>query len=213
MRWDNYSYNGSRKQRLRLQRASSYNEYLCIKIIYCTVERFSHNESPLITSSLLPPATKLGQGNVFTSVCDSVHRWGVRAWPGGACGGHMWLGCVHGERRGMLGEGGHAWRGGMHGEGGQVWWRGGVCGKGGCAWQGGHAWQRGGHAWQRGAYMAKGGHAWQSGVCMAKAGCAWRKGEACMVCTAPPLRDIAGQCAGGRHATGMHSCFASFYFL
>ena len=23
---------------------------------------------------LLPPATKLGQGNVFTGVCDSVHR-------------------------------------------------------------------------------------------------------------------------------------------
>ena len=31
----------------------------------------------------LPPTTKLGQGYVFTSVCDSVHR-------GGACmaGGH-----------------------------------------------------------------------------------------------------------------------------
>ena len=26
---------------------------------------------------LLPPATKLGQGYVFTSVCDSVHREGV----------------------------------------------------------------------------------------------------------------------------------------
>ena len=23
---------------------------------------------------LLPPATKLGQGNVFTGICDSVHR-------------------------------------------------------------------------------------------------------------------------------------------
>ena len=24
--------------------------------------------------SLLPPATKLGQGNIFTGICDSVHR-------------------------------------------------------------------------------------------------------------------------------------------
>ena len=27
--------------------------------------------------SLLPPATKLGQGYVFTRVCDSVHMWGL----------------------------------------------------------------------------------------------------------------------------------------
>ena len=27
--------------------------------------------------SLLPPATKLGQGNIFTGVCDSVHWGGV----------------------------------------------------------------------------------------------------------------------------------------
>ena len=25
---------------------------------------------------LLPPATKLGQGNIFTGICDSVHRGG-----------------------------------------------------------------------------------------------------------------------------------------
>ena len=30
-----------------------------------------------IPVSLLPPATKLGQGYVFTGVCDSVHRGGV----------------------------------------------------------------------------------------------------------------------------------------
>ena len=29
---------------------------------------------------LLPPATKLGQGYVFTGVCDSVYRGGT--WPG-----------------------------------------------------------------------------------------------------------------------------------
>ena len=54
---------------------------------------------------LLPPATKLGQGNVFTSVCDSVHRGGG----------------VHGRR-------GHAWPGGVHDERGHAWQR-------GCAWQ------------------------------------------------------------------------------
>ena len=26
---------------------------------------------------LLPPATKLGQGNIFTGICDSVHRGGL----------------------------------------------------------------------------------------------------------------------------------------
>ena len=30
----------------------------------------------LILKSSLPPATKLGQGNIFTGVCDSVHRGG-----------------------------------------------------------------------------------------------------------------------------------------
>ena len=32
-----------------------------------------------LSDSLLPPATKLGQGYVFTGVCDSVHRGGVSA--------------------------------------------------------------------------------------------------------------------------------------
>ena len=31
----------------------------------------------LILKSSLPPATKLGQGNIFTGVCDSVHREGL----------------------------------------------------------------------------------------------------------------------------------------
>ena len=38
--------------------------------------------------SYLPPATKLRQGNVFTPVCDSVHRGGGVSVP--ACTtGHM----------------------------------------------------------------------------------------------------------------------------
>ena len=40
---------------------------------------------------------------------------------------------------------------------------------------------------QRGACMVKGGHVWYAHT--------------------PPLRDTAGQCAGGTHPTGMHSCF------
>ena len=58
---------------------------------------------------LLPPATKLGQGYIFTGICDSVHG----GW------GHGWWGGMHG--RGVRG-GGHVWQVGMHG--------------GECAWQG-----------------------------------------------------------------------------
>ena len=86
----------------------------------------------LFLCQYLPPATKLGQGNVFTSVCDSVHR-GWCAWRG-VCvavgvGGHVWLG-------------GHAWPGGMCGWGGHAWpggrvWLGGVVHGGGHAWLGG----------------------------------------------------------------------------
>ena len=71
-------------------------------------------------NTLLPPATKLGQGNIFTPVCHSVHRgghaWllgGGRAWllPGGVCmvalGGGM-HGCSWGGG-GVHGcSGGHA---------------------------------------------------------------------------------------------------------
>ena len=46
-------------------------------------------------TKLLPPATKLGQGYVFTRVCDSVHGLGG-AWPGGVPGpGGAWSrGCL-----------------------------------------------------------------------------------------------------------------------
>ena len=52
--------------------------------------------------NLLPPATKLGQGYIFTGVCDSVHRGGVCSQgglllgvpgPGGVCSrGYLLLG-------------------------------------------------------------------------------------------------------------------------
>ena len=55
-----------------------------------------------LNCSVLVTARKrsLGQGNIFTPVCHSVHRGGVRGHPGG----HAWL---LGGVRGCLG--GHAW--------------------------------------------------------------------------------------------------------
>ena len=64
------------------------------------------------TELLLPSATELRQGNVFTRICHSVHRGGGHAWwEGGMCGrgvgvddrgvhgwGHVWQGvCIAGE--------------------------------------------------------------------------------------------------------------------
>ena len=77
---------------------------------------------------LLPPATKLGQGNIFTPVCHSVHRGGVH-------------GCSRGGMRGCSG-------GCMVALGGTC-----VVAPGGCAWlfwggvwllPGGHVWLLGG---------------------------------------------------------------------
>ena len=51
---------------------------------------------------LLPPATKLRQGYIFTGICDSVHIG--HAWPGG----RPWLGGMHGKRGGCI-TGGCAW--------------------------------------------------------------------------------------------------------
>ena len=111
---------------------------------------------------------------------------------GGACmargvhgRGHAWpVGCAWG---------GHAWGdvcGGMHGWGHA--WRGAFVTGGVCV--------AGGHAWQKGDVHGNRGHAWRRvGACVAKL-------EACMVCMHPLLRDTAGQCAGGTHPTGMHSC-------
>ena len=87
----------------------------------------------------------LGQGNIFTPVCHSVHRGGVHGCFGrGACvvalGGHAWLlrgGCawlLPGGMHGCCSSGGHAWLlpGGMHG----------CCSGGSCvvAPRGGHVW-------------------------------------------------------------------------
>ena len=59
----------------------------------------------------------LGQGNIFTPVCHSVHRGGVHVWL--LPGGHAWL--LPGGMRGCLG--GHAWLL----KGGHVWFYWGPC--------------------------------------------------------------------------------------
>ena len=102
----------------------------------------------------------LGQGNIFTPVCHSVHGGG-HAWllPGGAC-------VVAFEGVCMVAPGGRgacvvAW-GGMHGcsRGMCVILFGGAC----VLLFGGHAWfYLGGHAW-----FYSGGHAW-----FYSGGCAW----------------------------------------
>ena len=88
----------------------------------------------------------LGQGNIFTPVCHSVHRGGGMCgcsrggMHGCSWGGHAWL---------LLG--GHAWllRGGMRG-----------CSGGACVVApGGHAWLLPGGAC---VVAPKGGHAWDT---------------------------------------------------
>ena len=68
----------------------------------------------------LPPATKLGQGYIFTGVCDSVHREGSAPGGcpvgGGACWGGAWSGWVPAVGFLLPGVGG-AWSGGMPGPG------------------------------------------------------------------------------------------------
>ena len=74
---------------------------------------------------LLPPANVVCEGYVFTGICDSVNRGGMRGFIWGACvvlfGGHAWFysGGMHGFIRG----------GGVHGFGGACMvLSGGVCG-------------------------------------------------------------------------------------
>ena len=72
------------------------------------VSALSSNKSSGKVRWFLPPATKLGQGNIFRSVCQQFCPQGGHAWllVGGACvvapGGHAWFysGGMHGFIRG-----------------------------------------------------------------------------------------------------------------
>ena len=116
----------------------------------------------------------LGQGNIFTPVCHSVH--GGLAWLGWACmvGVHAWL------QGGM-----HDCGGDMH-DWGHAWLLGGVCGcqgvcgcSGACVVVGGMHGCRG-HASSPGGAWLWGGVCGSQGACMVAGGCAWLPG-ACMV--------------------------------
>ena len=138
----------------------------------------------LIFHDLLPPATKLGQGNIFRSVCPhSVHRVGMHGCSGGACmvawGVHGCSGaCVVAPR------GEHAWLlpGGMHG-----------CSKGGHAWL----------FWGACVVALGGMHGCSRGVCMVALG-----GHAWLLWGGMGYDEIRryGQWVGGTHPPGMHSC-------
>ena len=77
-------------------------ENLCI-----TIPPFFSGWFTLNVDNLLPPATKLGQGNIFRSVCQEFCPWGGHAWQGFVCmaGAHA--------RQGVCGRGAHVWWGGM----------------------------------------------------------------------------------------------------
>ena len=190
------------------------------------------NVFPCLVHDLsLPPATKLGQGNIFRSVCQQFcpGRGGMR----GCLGGHAWFysggmcGFIRGGVRGFI-RGRHAWfyLGGMRG------FILGVCMVlfGGCAWfylGRGHAWfYLGGWACMvlfggacvvlfggacvvlfGGAYMVLFG-----GACMVlfRGACVVLfSGGACVVFSVFLDTMRYGQWAGGTHPTGMHSCFVS----
>ena len=97
---------------------------------------------------LLSPATKLGQSNIFRSVCQEFCPQGGHAWRGvgGVQGRRVMCGrgaCIAG---GMCGRG--LWQGACM-VGGCAWW--GACMAGGVCMAGGHAWQEG-RAWQGGMH-------------------------------------------------------------
>ena len=110
--------------------------YIYFFFIYCILK---------VRKTFYHPQTKLREGNVFTAVCDSVHRGPVERavckTKGGLCG----KGAVHGEGVSMVK--------GVHDEGGPYVSK-------GCAWQGGHVCVTGGYAWL-------GRHVWKGrGTCM-----------------------------------------------
>ena len=111
----------------------------------------------------LPPATKLRQGNVFTSVCQ---EFCPRGGGGGMVGGMHGRGACMAVGGACMAVGGHAWQwGGIHGSGGHAWQWGGACmaGEGACVAVGvcmaGGVCGSGGHAWWGGVW--RGGHVWQ----------------------------------------------------
>ena len=144
----------------------------------------------------------LGQGNIFTPVCHSVHHGGVLGW---------W-GYMHGCQRACVFGWGCAWllgacvvAGGMHGCGGRVWLQG-ACMVGG----GGHGCQEDVHGCRGVCMVGIGGHAWLLGCmhncqgCMvACGGCVVARGGACVV--------AGGACIGYDEIRSMSERYASYW--
>ena len=82
----------------------------CFSYTLMTVTSFRSRGS-YFNCAFLPPATKLGQGNIFRSVCQQFcPRGGMRGCPGGVHG-FIWGACVvlFGGRMWFYSAGGHAW--------------------------------------------------------------------------------------------------------
>ena len=151
-------------------------------------------------SSFLPPTMKLGQGYIFTGICDSVNRGVCLVW-----GSLVW-GCL--IPRGCLVLGGvwswgfwswgYAWSQGVSGPGGLVpggSGPGGISGPGGCAWSWG--------------VPGPGGICCQGDLLL---GCVPGPGGLLLGGLLVPGWDPpgTGTAAGGTHPTGMHSCIHLF---
>ena len=78
--------------------------------LFFFTSRIIYNFMKFVILSFLPPATKLGQGYIFTGVYDSVHGsgWGVSAPGVPARGGYLLGGACLGGARGLPGPGGGA---------------------------------------------------------------------------------------------------------
>ena len=66
-----------------------YFPSFCICLVLFAASKFgfaSNLAMPMFFAHLLPPPPQLGQGNIFTPVCHSVHRGGMRGCAGGMCG-------------------------------------------------------------------------------------------------------------------------------
>ena len=115
-----------------------------------------------LKSLIFTAATKLRQGNIFTSMCQEFcPQGGMHGRGAYVVGGYVWRGaCMVGGMHG----GGHAWQGGMHGR--RCAWQGDMHGRGAC--------MAGGHVWQGECVV---GGAWE-GACMAR-GCAWQENGNC----------------------------------
>ena len=87
-----------------VDKIKSFTRFFAEHILYSGTQMYQQGVLEAVEvgeENLLPPATKLGQGYIFTGVCDSVHRGGVCSGGGrlpGGCllqgGGLLPKGCL-----------------------------------------------------------------------------------------------------------------------